>query len=445
MRSVLALALGLAACAPRAPAGPAATPAATPTATPTATTDPAGQPAAEPAGPGTTGSAGVSGRAPDATAQDSAEPADAVVAAIEQAVNDTRAARHACWARGAADDYRLAGRVTLRVQLGAGGAPVVTVRDDEPRDPVLTQCLVALYERHAWPDGLAPGTAVELPFAFQAPRYQYTVQAEHVPPGQDADGARRGRVLLDAANTGNDDIAVVLVELTPTRGRADMRLLADPLMHARTTVIFYVIDGQAEIASAEIRRRQVMSAGQAISIPPGTPYALHATEAPATVVQIFVPAGPARALRGQPAPGATPTPATDTTTAPPRGHGYASLPAVQAAPRIYPIAAGQGEVGLYFDRASGHAAASLATLTARPGMRIPAHAHARETEMVLVLAGTGTMTIDGDTYPIAPMTAIQIPPGVEHAVVVSGPEPLRALQVYTPSGPEQRFKQPPQR
>jgi quercetin dioxygenase-like cupin family protein len=115
---------------------------------------------------------------------------------------------------------------------------------------------------------------------------------------------------------------------------------------------------------------------------------------------------------------------------------------VQAAPKVYPIAGGQAEIGIYFDRASGHEAASLATLTARPGMRIPAHVHERETEMVLVLAGTGTMTIDGDTYPIAPMTAIQIPPGTEHAVVVDGPEPLRALQVYTPSGPEQRFKQP---
>ena len=63
--------------------------------------------------------------------------------------------------------------------------------------------------------------------------------------------------------------------------------------------------------------------------------------------------------------------------------------------------------------------------------------------MVLVLEGQGTMTIAGESYPIAPMTAVQIPPGVEHAVVFEGDAPVRALQVYTPSGPEQRFRQPP--
>jgi mannose-6-phosphate isomerase-like protein (cupin superfamily) len=178
-----------------------------------------------------------------------------------------------------------------------------------------------------------------------------------------------------------------------------------------------------------------VGAGQAISIPPGTPYAVRAAGAPLTAVQIFVPAGPELALRGQPA--------QDTAPAPARGRRGARLPAVQATPQRYPIAGGQGEVDIYVDRASGHEAASLATLTARPGMRIPAHVHARETEVVLVLAGAGTMTVDGDTYPIAPMTAIQIPPGVEHAVAVEGAEPLRVLQVYTPSGPEQRFKQPP--
>jgi mannose-6-phosphate isomerase-like protein (cupin superfamily) len=393
----------------------------------------------------------VSGQAPDAVAPDSAGVAEApaaeaaTVAAIEQAINDTRAARHTCWARGAVDDYRLAGRITLRVQFGADGPPVVTVRDDQPQDVRLTYCLVDLYRGHAWPDVFAPGTVVELPFAFEAPRYQYTIQAEHVPwlvlkgePPADGSDPIPGdpspwRVLLDAANTGNDDIAVVLVELRAASERAGTPPQSAPVAHERTTMLFYVIDGQAEIVSAAGQRAgQLVRAGQAIWVPPGTTYAVRPTDALLTAVQIFVPAGPELALRGE-------APAD---TAPARGRRGARLPRVQAAPQIYPIAGGQAEVGLYFDRASGHEAASLATLTARPGMRIPAHVHERETEMVLVLAGTGTMTIDGDTYPIAPMTAIQIPPGTEHAVEVSGPEPLRALQVYTPSGPEQRFKQP---
>lgn len=418
MRSVLAVALGLAACAPRAPAGPAAPPAQTEQPATGAAVEPAAASPAAPAGPGTGG-----GQEPGASTPDGAAPADPVVAAIEQAINDTHAARHACWARGAADSYKLAGRVVLRVQFGAAGAPVVTVRDDEPQDPVLTQCLVALYEGHAWPDVFAPGTAVELPFAFQTPRYQYTVQAEHV-PAQNAGNALAGRAVLTVPNTGNDDLALVLLE--SERVNETRKLMT--VTHDRTTTLLYVIDGQAEILPAAGRAGPRVAAGQAISIPPGTPYAVRAAEAPLRAAQIFVPMGPD--ATGRPA------------TAPARGRRGARLPAVQAAPQIFPIAGGQAEIALYLDRASGHEAASLAVVTARPGMRIPPHVHERETEMVLVLAGTGTMTVDGDTYPIAPMTAIQIPPGIEHAVEIDGAEPLRALQVYTPSGPEQRFKQP---
>jgi mannose-6-phosphate isomerase-like protein (cupin superfamily) len=126
-----------------------------------------------------------------------------------------------------------------------------------------------------------------------------------------------------------------------------------------------------------------------------------------------------------------------------RDRRKARLPAVQTRAQVFPIAGGQAEAGIFYDRAGGLAAASLAVITAQPGMRIPAHVHERETEVVLILEGTGTMTIGGETHPIAPMTAIQIPPGVEHSVVFGEGGPVRALQVYTPSGPEQRFKQPP--
>ncbi|HWN67541.1 MAG TPA: hypothetical protein VNM90_07865, partial [Haliangium sp.] len=94
--------------APSAPAGTAAQ-AAQPGA-PAATVQPG--PAAQPA-PG------------QRAAESEAARADAaVVAAIEQAVNQTRAARHDCWARAAADDFRwLAGSMTLRVVFGQPAAP----------------------------------------------------------------------------------------------------------------------------------------------------------------------------------------------------------------------------------------------------------------------------------------------------------------------------------
>lgn len=420
--SALALAL-LAACAPaqRAPVAPA----------PVADEQPAA-PAGSEQGGVAAAAQGGSGSAANAEADAEA----AVVAAIEQAVNQTRAARHDCWARAAADDHQVAGTVRLRVRFDQASGPTVTVLEDEPGDAVLTRCLVAVYQAYAWPAALA-GTAVELPFAFEAPRYQYTVRADDVAP-LPLPGPLEVRVLLHEGNTGNGAVAVVLaaVPSLPDARTARWEAPAD----GRTTRLFYVIEGEIELAVDGKARGVRMAAGQAIAIPPDVPHAVRfVSGAPARMVQIAVPAGaalwPVVDAQAQAQAQAAPRAAGR--------RGKAKLPAVQARPQVFSIAGGQAEVGIFYDRAGGHEAASLALITASPGMRIPAHVHERETEMVLILEGTGTMTIDGESHPFEPMTAVQIPPGVEHAVLFEGDGPVRALQVYTPSGPEQRFKQPP--
>lgn len=436
--TLVALVATLAACAPAvAPDGPA-------------------QP--DPARPGP-GGAPAAAAAPGAADRDQDLEARRV-AAIEQAVNQTRAARHDCWARAAADDYRLEGRVVLGVRFAGHGpdaaGPSVTVLDDEPGDQVLASCLVALYEGHAWPPVFAPGTAIELPFGFHAPRYQYTVQAAHVSPralgahapgghaggghdaggqaagGHDAGGQVEARVLLDEQSTGNPALALSLLT---ARGDVETPLQG----HARATEMLYVLEGALVLRAAGNAGASVeVAAGQAAHVPPGVPYVLrHQGQAPAAWVQILIPAGPRRQLRGQ-APGDLLV--GEAARALPRA---GDLPLVRATPEVHEIAGGQGQVALFLEPAvTASQAAYLGVLTAAPGVRIPPHAHARETEAVLVLAGAGRMTVDGDVYPVGPMTAAQIPPGVEHAVEVTGAAPLRAVQVYTPSGPEQRFKAP---
>lgn len=385
------------------------------------------------------------GEEPAAAGDESAAQAEDLdarrIAAIEQAVNQTRAARHDCWARGAADDYRLEGRVMLGVRFEGDGpdevAPSVTVLDDEPGDQVLASCLVALYEGHAWPPVFSPGTAIELPFGFHAPRYQYTVQAEHVSPralDEHATGGQvEARVLLDTQSTGNPAVALSLVT---ARGDVEMPLQG----HARATEMLYVLEGALALrAPGDTGASVSVTAGQAAHVAPGVPYILaHAGDAPAVAVQILTPAGPQRQFRGQ-------APEDLLVGEAARGLPRAgALPLVRAAPEaheVYEIPGGQ--VAFFFEPGvTGSDAAYLGVLTAEPGVRIPAHRHPGETEVVLVLAGTGVMTVDGDAHPVGPMTAAQIPPGIEHAVEITGAEPLRALQVYTPSGPEQRFKAP---
>ena len=43
--------------------------------------------------------------------------------------------------------------------------------------------------------------------------------------------------------------------------------------------------------------------------------------------------------------------------------------------------------------------------------------------------------------PVTATSVIQIPPSTKHAFVATAA--VRAVQIYTPAGPEQRFKQKP--
>ena len=45
------------------------------------------------------------------------------------------------------------------------------------------------------------------------------------------------------------------------------------------------------------------------------------------------------------------------------------------------------------------------------------HYHRRMTEIYLVLEGEGHMELDGQLYPLKPMTAVYIPPGCRHRAI----------------------------
>ncbi len=82
---------------------------------------------------------------------------------------------------------------------------------------------------------------------------------------------------------------------------------------------------------------------------------------------------------------------------------------------------------------------SLALLEATAQVSIPSHTHERAWETLLVLEGDGYLELRGRSYPLKGGEVIQIPPGTRHGYSASGKRPLRALQLYTPSGPERRF------
>jgi quercetin dioxygenase-like cupin family protein len=104
------------------------------------------------------------------------------------------------------------------------------------------------------------------------------------------------------------------------------------------------------------------------------------------------------------------------------------------------IAGGKGKVRLLFEAETAPSGApSLAELTLEPGAAVPEHVHDTSTEILYLAEGGGTMTIDGDEREVGMYTAIQIPAGVKHGFV-AGEATVKAIQFYTPAGPEQRFK-----
>ena len=75
------------------------------------------------------------------------------------------------------------------------------------------------------------------------------------------------------------------------------------------------------------------------------------------------------------------------------------------------------------------------------GLAIKEHVHAKETELLYILEGDGTMTIGGVELAITPTSVVQVPPNTKHAFTAK--RAVKALQIYTPAGPEQRFKGKP--
>ena len=86
--------------------------------------------------------------------------------------------------------------------------------------------------------------------------------------------------------------------------------------------------------------------------------------------------------------------------------------------------------------------AYMGLLEGKPGLRVPEHTHPGSIELLYVLEGGGIMTIDGKRSVVRPGMAIQVPAGTKHSFETPADAKMnfKAVQVYTPGGPEQRFK-----
>jgi quercetin dioxygenase-like cupin family protein len=388
----------------------------------------AGCPKKSTTGGGTGGATGAGGGDGD-VAVDETERKQ--LAAIEAAINAHGIAVHTCWSMAAADDYRVAGQVLLRLTLGDGGAVAgVAIEGDSVEDPVLTECLAEMWKASEWPaDLFAAGDQIRLPpFEFVAPTGgQNVVNARHAllyPIG--ADKKSGASILLDYKNSGNSAGALTLLTLEPG--------FQAPLHRHTSAEVLYVLSGTGTLRGHRRGNKpQEVKAGTAIYIPAGAPHGFDAGAERVVALQLYAPGGPEQRFKGVDVGGTSPVARRG------RRDPEAAVRA-HAEVKTYEIAGGKGTASLLFDAESApDNAASIGGLTLQAKTAIPIHVHANATEILFIIEGGGTMTVAGQAREVGRLDAIQIPPGVEHAFV-AGAETVKAVQLYTPSGPEQRFK-----
>jgi quercetin dioxygenase-like cupin family protein len=331
--------------------------------------------------------------APAAAPVDAAVSDDEKLAAIQKAMNDLDEAAQQCWAAAATERFDIEGELTAQIDIAKGQSHATIVRDTA-RNKLLATCLVDLLQ--AWQ--FAPplyGQTIQLPFKFRAPDGQSVIDRRLVTAR--TQGASTVAVLLDENNTGNGAASMFAVTLTAPTG---------PRTTDRAELWYFLAPGTVD--------GKPVAAGDMAFVPAKAARDIGPTEA----VVFAVPGGREGSARA----GALPTPAAA------KGGGAKVLPA--SAAKTY------GPATIYLEDKTAPMSASVLQLP--KGASVPEHVHAKETEMLYVLAGAGTMTIAGTQVAVTPTSVIQIPPNTKHAFTAS--DDVRAVQLYTPAGPEQRFK-----
>ncbi len=125
------------------------------------------------------------------------------------------------------------------------------------------------------------------------------------------------------------------------------------------------------------------------------------------------------------------------------GHGLAAAGEAQVvragSAKTFRSPDGLATIELLLEPPSG-GASYLGRAVFLPGARSSVHQHPESEELVYVLSGSGTMTLGDTTLTVEKGMALRIPAGVIHSFIVGGEEPMEIVQVYSPGGPEQRFR-----
>lgn len=331
------------------------------------------------------------------------------LAAIQKALNELDEAAQQCWAVAATERFDIEGDVEVMIEIAPAGAKTQVMRDTT-RNTRLLACVSELLSKYRWAPPLY-GQTIQLPFKFRAPDGQNVIDRTLVPwVGQSKISVA---VLLDENNSGNGAASMLEVALQ-AGASTGMRI-------TERAELWYFL-GPATV------NKTAVAAGDMMFVPMQVARDVQATSGDVHAMIVMAPGGREGAARA----GALPTREL--------GAGQAA----KGAPIILPATKAKtyGGVTIFAEPSTIKQPALAASIVSLPsGTLIPEHVHQKETELLYVLSGSGTMTVAGVKLAVTPTSVVQVPMNTKHAFTATAD--VRAIQIYTPAGPEQRFKSAP--
>ena len=292
------------------------------------------------------------------------------------------------------------GEMLVRVMNGPDQhAAKADVLKDQTGVPSLAPCLQAKMQKWDLTSlQAAQGDQVVFPLAFKPEPLQKGEKRMLVPmSAQETSGPQR--FLIDDESIGEAPLASM--SMLTLAGNATSP--AKARKGEQEEVVIYVLDGAFKVGTDTLKAGDALWLGAGTDRPAITP----ADKKPLKILEI-------------------------------RAHGDGTGQKVVKGDdaKSYKIAHGKASAKLLLDGTGAKLAVD--EIDAEAGTTIASHKHQTQDEELFFLSGRSTTTVGKQTFETAAGDALRIPANQSHTMKVI--EPLKALQIYAPAGPEQRFK-----
>jgi quercetin dioxygenase-like cupin family protein len=292
------------------------------------------------------------------------------------------------------------GEMLVRVMVGEDQHPSkADVLKDQTGLPTLAPCLQTKMQK--WDLTAlkaATGDQVVFPLVFKPEPLAKGQKRVLVPmAAQESQGPQR--FLIDDESVGEAPLASVSMLTLPGNASSPAKARKDE----DEEMVLYVLDGGFKVGAETLHAGDVLWLGAHTDRPAISPDA----KKPLKLLEI-------------------------------RAHGEGTGQKVLrgADAKSYKIAGGKATAKLLLD-GSG-ATLAVDELEADAGATIPSHKHQTQDEELYFIDGRSTTTVGKATFETAPGDVMRIAANTPHTMKII--EPLKAIQIYAPGGPEQRFK-----